>query len=92
MKVLLTRVLAVDGRTSFHVPSGFRILLECQKFSNHVSKIVLANLQESSGVSAHIVQVLEDEWNIVQGMICSERAGTRSSSQVPLYFLANDTR
>ncbi|KAJ3570263.1 hypothetical protein NPX13_g5788 [Xylaria arbuscula] len=64
----------IDGRTPFHVPSGFRILLECQKFSNHVSKIVLANLQESSGVSAHIVQVLEDEWNIVQGMICSERA------------------
>ncbi|KAI0512636.1 hypothetical protein F5B22DRAFT_648486 [Xylaria bambusicola] len=64
----------IDGRTPFHVPSGFRILLECQKFSNHISKIVLANLQESSGVSTHIVQVLEDEWNTLQGMICSERA------------------
>ncbi|KAI1131623.1 hypothetical protein F5Y10DRAFT_53064 [Nemania abortiva] len=64
----------IDGRTPFHVPSGFRIILECQKFCNHVNKIVLANLEESSGVSAHIVQVLEDEWNIVQGMICSERA------------------
>ncbi|KAI1117906.1 hypothetical protein F5Y14DRAFT_290090 [Nemania sp. NC0429] len=64
----------IDGRTPFHVPSGFRIILECQKFCNHVNKIVLANLEESDGVSAHIVQVLEDEWNIVQGMICSERA------------------
>ncbi|KAI1429272.1 hypothetical protein F5Y12DRAFT_475572 [Xylaria sp. FL1777] len=64
----------IDGRTPFHVPSSFRILLECQKFCNHVSKIVLANLEESSGVSSHIVEVLEDEWNIVQGMICSERA------------------
>ncbi|KAI3338973.1 hypothetical protein F4824DRAFT_66956 [Ustulina deusta] len=64
----------IDGRTPFHVPSSFRILLECQKFCNHVSKIVLANLEESSGVSTHIVEVLEDEWNIVQGMICSERA------------------
>ncbi|KAI3336444.1 hypothetical protein HD806DRAFT_5982 [Xylariaceae sp. AK1471] len=64
----------IDGRMPFHVPSGFRILLECQKFCNHVTKLVLANLEESSGVSTHIVQVLEDEWNIVQGMICSERA------------------
>ncbi|KAI0417251.1 hypothetical protein F5X98DRAFT_341034 [Xylaria grammica] len=64
----------IDGRMPFHVPSSFRVLLECQKFCNHVNKIVLANLEESSGVSTHIVQVLEDEWNIVQGMICSERA------------------
>ncbi|GAW26525.1 putative C6 zinc finger domain-containing protein [Rosellinia necatrix] len=64
----------IDGRMPFHVPSSFRILLECQKFCNHVNKIVLANLEESSGVSTHIVQVLEDEWNIVQGTICSERA------------------
>ncbi|KAI2642871.1 hypothetical protein GGS21DRAFT_486696 [Xylaria nigripes] len=64
----------IDGRTSFHVPSSFRIMLECQKFSSHVNKIVHANLEESNGVSSHIVQVLEDEWNIVQGMISSERA------------------
>ncbi|KAI0408649.1 hypothetical protein F4802DRAFT_594061 [Xylaria palmicola] len=64
----------IDGRTPFHVPSSFRILLECQKFSNHVNKMVLANLEGSSGVSPHVVQVLEDEWNVVQGMICSERA------------------
>ncbi|KAI0453288.1 hypothetical protein F5B21DRAFT_292692 [Xylaria acuta] len=64
----------IDGRTPFHVPSSFRVLLECQKFSNRVNKIILANLEDSSGVSTNIVQALEDEWNIVQGMICSERA------------------
>ncbi|KAI0194190.1 hypothetical protein F4808DRAFT_453136 [Astrocystis sublimbata] len=64
----------IDGRTPFHVPSSFRVLLECQKFLNRTHKIILANLEDSSGVSANIVQVLEDEWNIVQGMICSERA------------------
>lgn len=76
---MLTRVLVVDGRTSFHVPSGFRVILECRKFCNHVNKIILANLEDSSGVSTHIVQVLEDEWDILQGMICSERAGKYSS-------------
>ncbi|KAI8949929.1 hypothetical protein F4801DRAFT_590705 [Xylaria longipes] len=64
----------IDGRMSFHVPSSFRVLLECQKFSKRVNKIILANLEESSGVSTNVVQVLEDEWNIMQGMICSERA------------------
>ncbi|KAJ2970230.1 hypothetical protein NUW58_g9759 [Xylaria curta] len=49
-------------------------MLECQKFCNRVTKIVLANLEESNGVPSHVVQVLEDEWNIVQGMICSEKA------------------
>ncbi|KAI8634603.1 hypothetical protein F5Y19DRAFT_118501 [Xylariaceae sp. FL1651] len=64
----------IDGRMPFHVPSNFRVLLECQKFCNRVNKIVVANLEESKGVSTHIVQVLEDEWNTVQGIICSERA------------------
>jgi len=59
----------------FHVPSGFRILLECQKFCNHVNKVILAHLEESSGVSVHMVEALEDEWDILQGIICSERAG-----------------
>ncbi|TGJ88338.1 hypothetical protein E0Z10_g404 [Xylaria hypoxylon] len=43
-------------------------------FNQTIQNTILANLEESNGVSSHIVQVLEDEWNIVQGMICSERA------------------
>ncbi|KAI0840553.1 hypothetical protein F5Y06DRAFT_243026 [Hypoxylon sp. FL0890] len=64
----------IDGRTPFQVPSTFRVLLECQKFCNHVSKTMAACLEESRGVSAQIVQLLEDEWNAVRGLICSERA------------------
>ncbi|OTA66607.1 hypothetical protein K449DRAFT_235257 [Hypoxylon sp. EC38] len=64
----------IDGRTPFQVPPTFRVLLECQKFCNHVSKTMAACLEESRGVSAQIVQLLEDEWNAVRGLICSERA------------------
>ncbi|KAI5928401.1 hypothetical protein F4810DRAFT_643437 [Camillea tinctor] len=64
----------IDGRTSFQVPPGFRVLLECQKFCNHVSKTMMACLEESRGVSAHVVRLLEDEWSTVAGLICSERA------------------
>ncbi|OTB20489.1 hypothetical protein K445DRAFT_312947 [Daldinia sp. EC12] len=65
----------IDGRTPFQVPSNFRILLECQKFCNHVSKTMAASLEDARGVSAKLVQLLEDEWNAVRGLICSERAG-----------------
>ncbi|KAI1393551.1 uncharacterized protein F4822DRAFT_385015 [Hypoxylon trugodes] len=64
----------IDGRTPFQVPSTFRVLLECQKFSNHVTKMMAACLEESRGVSPQVVQLLEDEWNAVRGLICSERA------------------
>ncbi|KAI1378344.1 hypothetical protein F4677DRAFT_412923 [Hypoxylon crocopeplum] len=64
----------IDGRTPFQVPSTFRVLLECQKFCNRVSKTMLACLEESRGVAPNIVQLLEDEWNSVKGLICSERA------------------
>ncbi|KAI8959757.1 hypothetical protein F5Y11DRAFT_289247 [Daldinia sp. FL1419] len=65
----------IDGRTPFQVPSSFRILLECQKFCHHVSKTMAASLEDARGVSAKLVQLLEDEWNAVRGLICSERAG-----------------
>lgn len=70
----------IDGRTSFQVPSTFRVLLECQKFCNHLSKTMGACLEESRGVSPHVVQLLEDEWTAIKGLICSERAGTYSGS------------
>ncbi|KAI1105940.1 hypothetical protein F4804DRAFT_90894 [Jackrogersella minutella] len=64
----------IDGRTPFQVPSTFRVLLECQKFCNHLSRTMSACLEESRGVSAQIVLLLENEWNAVRGIICSERA------------------
>jgi transcriptional regulatory protein LEU3 len=71
----------IDGRTPFHVPSGFRVLLECQKFSHQVSKTMAACLEETRGVSAHIVKHLEDEFDSIQGLICSERAGKPSHAR-----------
>ncbi|KAH9884482.1 hypothetical protein F4778DRAFT_763226 [Xylariomycetidae sp. FL2044] len=64
----------IDGRTSFYVATEFRVQLECQKFCNHISKTIAACLEESRGVSTHVVRMLEDEWNAIRGLVCSERA------------------
>lgn len=65
----------IDGNTPFHVPGSFRVLLECQKFANRVSKTMAACLDETRGVSAHVVRLMEDEFDHIRGLICSERAG-----------------
>ncbi|KAK7970258.1 transcription factor SEF1 [Apiospora saccharicola] len=64
----------IDGRTPFRMPSSFRMLLECQRFAHRVSKTMCACLEESEGVSSYIVQQLEDEFENIRGLICSERA------------------
>ncbi|KAI0180370.1 hypothetical protein GGR52DRAFT_588010 [Hypoxylon sp. FL1284] len=64
----------IDGRVPFRVPPAFRVLLECQKFCNRLTRTMVACLDESRGVSPHVVQLLEDEWAAVRGLICSERA------------------
>ncbi|KAI1501226.1 hypothetical protein F5X99DRAFT_383186 [Biscogniauxia marginata] len=84
----------IDGRTSFQVPSSFRVLLECQKFCNRVSKTMMACLEESRGVTAHVVRLLEDEWCTVASLICSERADAFDSFnallvqlEIQLYYM-----
>lgn len=64
----------IDGNTPFHVPGSFRVLLECQKYANRVSKTMAACLDETRGVSSHLVRHLEDEFDHIRGLICSERA------------------
>ncbi|KAI0128448.1 hypothetical protein BJ170DRAFT_569745, partial [Xylariales sp. AK1849] len=64
----------IDGKTPFQVPSSFRVLLECQKFANRVSRTMAACLDETRGVSSHVVSHLEDEFDAIRGLICSERA------------------
>ncbi|KAK6081981.1 hypothetical protein SCUP515_02760 [Seiridium cupressi] len=64
----------IDGNTPFHVPGSFRVLLECQKFANRVSSTMTACLDETRGVSSHVVRHLEDEFDHIRGLICSERA------------------
>lgn len=65
----------IDGNTPFNVSGSFRVLLECQKFANRVSKTMAACLDETRGVSSHLVRHLEDEFDHIRGLICSERAG-----------------
>jgi transcriptional regulatory protein LEU3 len=65
----------IDGNTPFQVPSSFRVLLECQKYANRVSKTMAACLEETRGVSSHVVRQLDDEFDNIRGLICSERAG-----------------
>ena len=43
----------IDGKTPFPVPSGFRVLLECQKFAHRVSNIMGASLDEFRGVPSY---------------------------------------
>lgn len=64
----------IDGNTPFNVSGSFRVLLECQKFANRVSKTMAACLDETRGVSSHLVRHLEDEFDHIRGLICSERA------------------
>ncbi|KAH8203353.1 hypothetical protein TruAng_002448 [Truncatella angustata] len=70
----------IDGNTPFHVPGSFRVLLECQKFANRVSKTMAACLDETRGVSSHVVRHLEEEFDHIRGLICSERAGYNPES------------
>ncbi|KAI5868091.1 hypothetical protein GGS23DRAFT_602015 [Durotheca rogersii] len=64
----------VDGRAPFPVPPSFRVLLECQRFCHRLGKTMAACLEESRGVSPHVVQLLEDEWDAIRALVCSERA------------------
>ena len=68
----------MDGRTPFPVPPSFRVLLQCQKFCHHVNKTMVAYLEDSQGVSAHMVRLLEDEWTNMQRLIISDRAGKQA--------------
>jgi transcriptional regulatory protein LEU3 len=74
----------IDGRTPFHVPSSFRVLLECQKFANRLHKTMSACLDEVTGVSPHIVRQLEEEFDAIRGLICAERAGKHLSTSMSL--------
>ncbi|RYP79154.1 hypothetical protein DL771_000132 [Monosporascus sp. 5C6A] len=66
-------VLAGSSTSLEPSPLPFRVLLQCQKFCNHLNKTMAAYLEESRGVSAHMVRLLEDEWNSVQCPMFSER-------------------
>lgn len=70
----------MNGKTPFPVPSGIRVLLKCQNFSNRLNKTMAACLEDSQGVSAHLVRLLEDEWASTHRLIVPGRAGRQPTS------------
>lgn len=59
----------IDRTSSVQVPQSFAILLECSRFSNRVCKTASAILEENRGVSHHIVDMFEEEFDKVQRIL-----------------------
>lgn len=59
----------LDRSSSVPVPINFIILLECARFSNRVSKTTCASLEENRGISHHIVDMFEEEFDKVQRLL-----------------------
>ncbi|CAK7240650.1 MAG: hypothetical protein STHCBS139747_002096 [Sporothrix thermara] len=59
----------LDRSSPVPVPLNFIILLECARFSNRVSKTTCASLEENRGISHHIVDMFEEEFDKVQRLL-----------------------
>ncbi|OAA67995.1 c6 zinc finger domain containing protein [Niveomyces insectorum RCEF 264] len=59
----------LDRSAPVAVPMHFIILLECARFSNRVSKTTCASLEENRGISHHIVDMFEEEFDKVQRLL-----------------------
>ncbi|CAK7565166.1 MAG: hypothetical protein SEPTF4163_003076 [Sporothrix epigloea] len=59
----------LDRSSPVPVPLSFVILLECARFSNRVSKTTCASLEENRGISHHIVDMFEEEFDKVQRLL-----------------------
>ncbi|KAL1899756.1 hypothetical protein Sste5346_002621 [Sporothrix stenoceras] len=59
----------LDRSSPVPVPINFIILLECARFSNRVSKTTCASLEENRGISHHIVDMFEEEFDKVQRLL-----------------------
>ncbi|KAK0711248.1 hypothetical protein B0H67DRAFT_584748 [Lasiosphaeris hirsuta] len=58
----------LDGRSLSPVPRYFAIHLETARFANKVSRTMCASLEDTQGVSHHLVSHMEDEYTKVQRM------------------------
>ncbi|KJR82959.1 c6 zinc finger domain containing protein [Sporothrix schenckii 1099-18] len=59
----------LDRSSPVPVPINFIILLECARFSNRLSKTTCASLEENRGISHHIVDMFEEEFDKVQRLL-----------------------
>lgn len=73
----------IDRTSSVQVPQSFAILLECSRFSNRVCKTASAILEENRGVSHHIVDMFEEEFDKVQRILLPGISG--SSTLFPFH-------
>lgn len=71
----------------FSIPSSFRVLLQCQKFSHHLTQSMAACLEDARGVSPRMVRLLEDEWTNTQHLIGFDHAGKHFIPSLPSTIL-----
>jgi hypothetical protein len=69
----------LDGSGHFPIPRYFAIHLETSRFSNRVSRIMCASLEEAQGVSHHLVAQMEDEYTMVQRTLYPDNSGNPPS-------------
>jgi transcriptional regulatory protein LEU3 len=65
----------LDGSSPFPIPHYFAIHLETSRFLNRVSRTMAASLEETQGVSHHMVIHLEEEFAKVQRLLYPENSG-----------------
>ncbi|KAK4459142.1 putative transcription factor [Cladorrhinum samala] len=59
----------LDGRSQFSLPRYFYLHLETSRFANRVNRTMCASLEESHGVSHHLVAYMEEEYAKVQRLL-----------------------
>lgn len=84
----------LDRSSPVPVPLNFVVLLECARFSNRVSKTTCASLEENQGISHHIVDMFEEEFDKVQRLLFPGISGTLCSppprpSSFPAWHVAD---
>ncbi|KAH8890925.1 hypothetical protein GQ53DRAFT_721097 [Thozetella sp. PMI_491] len=66
----IDRVL--DGSSPFSLPRYFHVQLETSRFANRVARVMSTSLEESQGVSHHLVALQEEEFAKVQRLIYTD--------------------
>lgn len=68
----------LDGTIPSSIPRGFVLQLESARFSNRLSKVAAACLEEVHGVSHQIVSQMEEEFAKLQRLLYPENSGKRA--------------
>ncbi|KAJ9152017.1 Transcriptional regulatory protein SEF1 [Pleurostoma richardsiae] len=64
----------LDRTCTIQIPNYFAVQLEAARFSNRVSRTMAAVLEGSSGVSHHIVSLLEEDLDKIQCLLSNDVA------------------